>query len=348
MRHGARAGRAAALGRWLPALVALVAQQATAATPRKDTWAGAGADQLTGRCLVCHGAQGFAVTSEDGSVLSMTVDLSRLRASVHGDLACTSCHWDFSRDPHTDPLAKPPKELVPFVQVLAPLATSSPASDAGAAAGTDLVRPCSQCRAALASCGACHEQEFRQYWGSVHGQGVLKGDAGSPTCTTCHGTHYMVSHEDLESSTSHANVPATCGSCHADATLMAQYDLRIDTYRTYEESFHGKKTALGSKRAAVCTSCHGVHDICAPEDPNCRLHGENRVATCGQCHKGASPQFALSFGHTARTRTEAPWAYWIGRIYWIFIWSTLAALIGFIVLERIHVVFQLIRRRLGL
>ena len=314
-------------------------------------WAGAGTERLTGRCLVCHGAKGFGAICEDGSTISLSVDIEQLRGSVHGKLACTSCHWDFSRDPHTDPLATPPRELAPFLQVLAPLAPSQPvatATSADTAAATDTARPCSECRAALASCGGCHEEQFRQYWGSVHGKGVLKGDPGSPTCTTCHGNHAMVSHEDLESSTSHANVPATCGSCHADATLMAQYDLKTDTYRTYEESFHGKKTALGSQRAAVCTSCHGAHDICAPDDPGCRLYGENRVATCAQCHQQANAQFARSFGHTARTRTEVPWAYWIGRVYWVFIWSTLAALTGFIILERVHFIFYWIRRRLGL
>ncbi len=331
LRGAASVGRAFLPGpqtRGLPGIALLLAACSAAGAQEQQVgpWAGGDAEQLTGPCLACHSAEGFASLREDGTEVSLSVDLARLRQSVHGDLACTSCHWDFGADPHAAPLAKPPQELARYVRELEGLRDHD--------------------RAALASCGGCHEQAFGEYWASVHGTAVLAGEPDAPTCSACHGTHYITSHADLESSTSTAHVPATCGSCHADAILMARYDLTTGVTRTYDESLHGKKAALGSQRAAVCTSCHGVHDIQSPSDPTSSLYPGNRVATCAKCHEDANPQFALSFGHIVWPRTETPWAYWTGRVYWIFIWTTIAALVGFIVLERTHPVLHALRRRL--
>ena len=71
-----------------------------------------------------------------------------------------------------------------------------------------------------------------------------------------------------------------CGKCHAD---------RLENYR---DTYHGKAMALGkpniAPEVAACYDCHGHHDILPPSDPNSHLSTNNIVATCQQCHPGAT------------------------------------------------------------
>jgi cytochrome b subunit of formate dehydrogenase len=54
---------------------------------------------------------------------------------------------------------------------------------------------------------------------------------------------------------------------------------------------------FGSTRAANCASCHGYHKILPSSDPDSTIHPSHLVATCGQCHPGATENFALSQVH---------------------------------------------------
>jgi cytochrome b subunit of formate dehydrogenase len=57
-------------------------------------------------------------------------------------------------------------------------------------------------------------------------------------------------------------------------------------------SLHGQLTNLGHGPAAKCSDCHGAHDILPVNNPQSRLFGERRIATCAQCHPGAGVNFA--------------------------------------------------------
>jgi len=96
------------------------------------------------------------------------------------------------------------------------------------------------------TCGRCHADPelmgayslpaeiVPQYRASIHGRNVLeRGDAGSPNCATCHGSH-------AAAPPGVAEVGHVCGQCHRQ---VEEYLLA---------SVHGRIAVL-----ARCTGCHG-------------------------------------------------------------------------------------------
>ncbi len=92
------------------------------------------------------------------------------------------------------------------------------------------------------------------------------------------------------------NIPHTCAGCHGEAGKMDKYQLhQRGPVVSYEHSAHG--IALLEKNradAAVCTDCHGVHDLYPSVDPASRLHWQNIPHTCGQCHQEVEAEFTRS------------------------------------------------------
>ena len=84
-------------------------------------------------------------------------------------------------------------------------------------------------------------------------------------------------------------VPALCAKCHSDAAYMRGFNpsLRTDQLSQYETSVHGKQLAKGDTKVAVCTDCHGVHDILLPRDPRSKVYPVNVAQTCAHCHADA-------------------------------------------------------------
>ena len=84
-------------------------------------------------------------------------------------------------------------------------------------------------------------------------------------------------------------IPALCGSCHADAAFMRKYNpsLRTDQLSQYVTSVHGKLLAKGDSRVAVCIDCHGVHDLRAVSDVQSSVYPLNVARTCSRCHANA-------------------------------------------------------------
>jgi predicted CXXCH cytochrome family protein len=70
---------------------------------------------------------------------------------------------------------------------------------------------------------------------------------------------------------------------------MKKYNpgLRVDQFQQYKTSVHGKKWAKGDNNVAVCTDCHGVHDLRPPSDPRSKVHPTNIATTCAHCHADA-------------------------------------------------------------
>ncbi len=86
-----------------------------------------------------------------------------------------------------------------------------------------------------------------------------------------------------------AQIPALCVRCHSDAAYMRQFNpsLRTDQYSQYLTSVHGKLLARGDSQVAVCTDCHGVHDLRPANDTRSKVHPLNVAETCAACHSNA-------------------------------------------------------------
>jgi cytochrome b subunit of formate dehydrogenase len=83
---------------------------------------------------------------------------------------------------------------------------------------------------------------------------------------------------------------------------MASSGVSSAPFNSYEQSVHGKAVSGGSEYAAVCTDCHGAHDILTGTDPKSPIAKFNVPATCGKCHANVQTEFMQSTHGVALTR----------------------------------------------
>jgi cytochrome b subunit of formate dehydrogenase len=153
------------------------------------------------------------------------------------------------------------------------------------------------------TCGACHTAEQTAYDRGLHAQAREKGDLRAATCIDCHGSpHELLPASDPKSRVNHANIPATCGSCHGQKFVMEPSGNSTQPFLSYQESVHGRAVAAGSEKAAVCTDCHGVHAILSASDSQSSIFKFNVPATCGKCHSAVEQEFMQSIHGQAIAR----------------------------------------------
>jgi len=143
---------------------------------------------------------------------------------------------------------------------------------------------CLDCHSALPEPLGVSQEKFSQ---DVHAQKGL-------TCASCHGGdpssddpgQSMGRKAGWKGKIDRQQIPQLCGSCHSDPAYMRQFNpsLRTDQLDQYRTSVHGKRLAAGVTKVAVCTDCHGVHDLKAPNDPQSTVNPVNVANTCARCH----------------------------------------------------------------
>ncbi|NOX38643.1 MAG: cytochrome B [Calditrichaeota bacterium] len=174
------------------------------------------------------------------------------------------------------------------------------------------------------TCGTCHQEVVTQYGASIHGEALQKGVEDAPGCTDCHGEHKIIEPERPESPVSPQHVSeAVCAPCHRSVRLAEKFGIPSDRYTSYIDSYHGLAVRAGQVQAANCASCHGVHDILPSTDPRSRVNKANLARTCGECHPGASENFAKGKVHIVRSPEGDKWIYWISSLYMILIVVTI-------------------------
>lgn len=145
------------------------------------------------------------------------------------------------------------------------------------------------------TCATCHADEQAAYDRSFHGKAVQGGNNKAATCVDCHGSpHALLPASDPKSRVHHANIPATCGACHSQKFVMQDSGQSAQMVASYEQSVHGHAVAAGSEKAAVCTDCHGTHEILDAKDAKSPIFKFNVPSTCGQCHDAISKEFQQS------------------------------------------------------
>jgi predicted CXXCH cytochrome family protein len=194
---------------------------------------------------------------------------SSLQGSVHSSLSCADCH----RIPAagaTKEVPHAPKKDIPLVDCTA----------------------------------KCHGDDARtqqpgqspsSYADSVHGKGYLeRGEMDVAKCWDCHGKHNIKPVQAPDSVVNRRNIPLVCSHCHENMNVVLKYNIHAESpYQEYMQSVHGK--ALFEKGlvtfAAVCTDCHGVHDVKAAGDPQSRVSRKFIIHTCGGCHVGIEKNY---------------------------------------------------------
>ena len=120
-------------------------------------------------------------------------------------------------------------------------------------------------------CGnTCHTDQLEAYRGSVHGQENAKNMlAQAAVCSDCHTAHSI---SNTSGDPFKLTVTSNCGGCHDEQ------------FKSYKDTFHGRITTLGYAYTAKCYDCHGSHQIQRVDDPNSKVHPDNRMETCQSCH----------------------------------------------------------------
>ena len=144
------------------------------------------------------------------------------------------------------------------------------------------------------TCSQCHAAAYDGYQRSTHAKITT---AGTPAagCEDCHGgAHEIMAGGDPKSPVNHANIPYTCGRCHSQKFLMESNGVSNQPFLSYQQSVHGRATEKGSMQAAVCTDCHGTHEILPANNQHSPIYKFNVPATCGKCHVDIDNTFMQS------------------------------------------------------
>ena len=232
-------------------------------------------------CISCH--------LEEGDELAEPVKGMEEDVHTEAGLDCVDCHGgdpDAGRDGEPDAAMDPDKGYLG-----APERRYIPQFCARCHSSPDFMR---QFNPRVAT------DQLDRYKTSVHGKLLAKGDEHVATCVDCHGVHGIRHAKDARSLVYPANVPRTCGRCHADPQYMAKYDIPNDQFDQYSKSVHG--VALlekGDLAAPACNDCHGNHGASPPGAPSIAF-------ICGQCHLNNSELFFKSPHRAAFEENDLP------------------------------------------
>lgn len=263
-----------------------------------------------GSCLVCHNVMSGTATLASGEEISLRVNAEQFQASVHNFLSCTDCHQRFNENPHGEPAAAISEEISAL---------------SGKISHKALVDPVAQ-----AACSTCHGEIYEKVLGSVHGMNVVKkGQKDGALCLDCHGSpHGVMAKADPLSPVNRKNVVETCGACHGQDYMVDKYE-KPAVVSSYDESFHGKKYALGHTKVPTCVDCHGFHDVKRKDDPASPIFGTNKLTTCGNCHSGANEKFVAAITH----QPAGPIPHYAEKGLILLLISTIAFCVAHVILE---------------
>ncbi len=311
-------------------------------------------------CLTCHGNLDLAWNMPGGETLKLYVDARELAGSAHGDkLTCLGCHRDIQGYPHRTIFAMTSRDYslagyelckgCHFDQYTKALDSVHYKQLAG---GHKDAPVCTDCHGAhnvgdpqaprpkvSQTCARCHQQISQDYANSVHGKALVEdANRDVPVCTDCHGVHNI---HDPRTAQFRVETPDMCSDCHSDQAIMSKYGISNMVQKTYLEDFHGvtvnfykKEGATVWPRKAVCTDCHGVHDIQPVDNPQSHVIKANLVATCQQCHPQATTNFPDAWlQHYEPSPSKWPIVYYARLFYNIVIPLTVGGLLVHIGLD---------------
>jgi formate dehydrogenase gamma subunit len=178
------------------------------------------------------------------------------------------------------------------------------------------------------TCSTCHEEIYKEYIESVHGQGLLAGVSDSPVCTDCHSEHNIKDHTDPSSTVYSSVISQTlCADCHEAERIVAKYGLNGEVVSSYKDSYHGLAVRGRSIVSANCASCHGVHDILPSSDPRSSVHVDNLAKTCGECHAGVTAQVTKGPVHLFPSPESDKIIYYVTSFYLVMIISVIGGML---------------------
>ncbi|MCL5023218.1 MAG: cytochrome c3 family protein [Nitrospirae bacterium] len=298
-------------------------------------------------CLGCHGHP-LSMAFRNGEQLSLSVDKKLLDTSVHGKLSCSDCHYGFSSEEHPQRIFKSGREYT--------LASSESCRRCHfdkysktiesihytvLSKGNLKAPVCTDCHGAHSisggsrerslttkRCQRCHPAIYDVYARSIHGKALFdEKNQDVPVCIDCHKAHDILNPHTLDY---RERIPTMCSNCHANKAIMGKYGLSTDVVKTYLSDFHGVTLGFYRKQResldkparpiAVCTDCHGTHNITSTRGTDAAVLKANLVQRCQQCHKDAPRDFPNTWlSHYEPNMKSAPLVFLVNLLYKIFI-----------------------------
>ena len=295
--------------------------------------------------MACHADEKTVLTMDSGETASLVAHPEGLANSVHKSLRCTDCHVGLGAYPHPK---RPHNNLAQWKASFAEVCKTCHfdnytktldsvhsnlqvrgdvfAPNCVKCHGSHEITQPAQPRSRISqTCATCHPGVSAKYAQSVHGKALLEdGNKDVPVCTDCHRSHDIAATKDrawlLRS-------PNLCGRCHANRKLMGKYGLSTAVLSTYVADFHGTTAGFGtgsadderSRLVAVCTDCHGIHDIAHVKSPDSGAFRANLVKTCRKCHPEASANFPSAWlSHYEPSFWRTPLVYSV-KVFYLFI-----------------------------
>jgi predicted CXXCH cytochrome family protein len=298
-------------------------------------------------CMKCHSRQTI-LRFKNGGSRPMKVDLITLKTSVHGKLDCSDCHFGFSSDEHPQRNFRTARDftlassescrrchfdkytktlegihyaILSQGQMNAPVCIDCHGSHEIARVGRERTASAKRCQ-------RCHSKEYDDYAKSVHGSALFnEHNQDVPVCADCHTAHTI---QDPFSLDYRERIPEMCSNCHANKEIVGKYGLSTDVVKTYLSDFHGVTLGLykiqrgenykPGKPIAVCTDCHGNHNITTTIGPDSTIVKKNLLKRCQKCHRDANEHFPDTWlSHYGPSLTRAPLVFIAGIVFKIFI-----------------------------
>ncbi|MBI4823728.1 MAG: cytochrome c3 family protein [Nitrospirae bacterium] len=302
-------------------------------------------------CISCHRFS-LSMTFADGKSISIHIDEADIQKSVHSKLRCYDCHFGFSAEEHPERKFKTRRNITLLnsegcrrchfdkytktlesihYDILSQGNLNAPVC-VDCHGGHSIFSGRKEKLLNARRCERCHSKIYEAYSQSVHGSALVsEHNQDVPVCSDCHRAHDIIDPRTVDFRNM---TPGMCGNCHANEELMSKYGLSTAVLKSYLEDFHGvtvtfyRKQKNAVRHIAVCTDCHGIHDITKTKGSDSAVLKSKLLSRCQKCHPNAAENFPDAWlSHYEPTFKRAPLVYAINLIYKIFIPFMLIGLI---------------------
>jgi hypothetical protein len=298
-------------------------------------------------CQGCHDKE-IRMDFRDGESMPLLMDHSKLTESVHNKLSCSDCHYGFSSEEHPERNFKTRRDYTIASSETCKRChfdkytkTLESIHFAMLSQGNLKAPVCTDCHGShdvsyviherafnAKRCQKCHSEIYDIYAKSIHGTALFNElNQDVPVCIDCHKAHDIRNPLTLEY---HEMIPEMCSNCHANKKIVGKYGLSTDVVKTYLTDFHGVTLSLYRKQRealskparpiAVCTDCHGIHDISSTTGTDAAVVKANLVKRCQKCHTDVTNEFPDAWlSHYEPSLSRTPLVFIVNMGYKIFL-----------------------------
>lgn len=312
-------------------------------------------------CLSCH-ASNNQMVFKNGQSISVHVNAAEIRDSPHKNVGCSDCHLGYSVEDHPRKRFRSEREyrqsssgicrrchfdkyskvsesihhaIINVGRLDAPTCIDCHGTHAVSSPGKNRLSVVSKCK-------TCHVNVYKTYAESVHGKALMaENNKDVPICIDCHSSHNI----KLPSSPEfHNYIPDMCGKCHSNEAIMGKYGLSTNVVKSYLSDFHGitlglyrletEKSKQTRLAVAVCTDCHGIHDITRISGHDTQAVKTKLLKRCQTCHSSATGNFPEAWlSHYKPSLKVAPLVFFVEQFYKIMMPLMVAGLLFQVILH---------------